>query len=129
MSDINNYTPSLAHGLPNPFASAGPSEVTGTMEMTLAPSTSGLYGFRYYDAREHGLLRKFGPQRGKSQLQIIFRHKKTGGRGPDYFYYFTDHDLGESLFEELSESAHPFEDVFLPKIRDNPGIPYTKVAG
>lgn len=128
------FIPKEAGGIENPGANMGdaPGSDGSNEPYTFAPATSHLYAFKYQDIRkpQYSFLRKFGTVfsaklgENVSILTVIFRNNK-GGSGARYAYGFSDHDLGQEIFNALASSAHPYSEVLLPRVR-LAGIPYTR---
>lgn len=119
------YVPSLPHGIPNPNVSGNNP---GGLAWTPTPSSSHIWGFRYYDVRLHGFLRKFPGAigAGRSELHVIFRDSNTNGPvSYQYTYFFADPDAGQAIADRLGQSPHPYGLVLYPDVIKG-GIPYTR---
>lgn len=97
---------------------------SGEVAWMPAPADSHVQEFRFYDARKHSFLRRFGS--GRSEIQVRFR---PTAKQPvtQYSYYFDDATLGESIFEQLTSATHPGEVIHTELIRT--GTPYRKTGG
>src|SRR4051812_19300903 len=102
------WTPATDGGIPRETPLNDRPGTTG-LPWDRAPGDSHLWGFRFYDARQFSFLRRFGPDdtRGTSQLQVRFKHPKTGQPTSEYWYFFSDHDRGAEFYAAMKAAAHP----------------------
>lgn len=71
------------------------------------PHSSHIWGFRLYDAAEHGL--------GQSQLFVRFKTKGGAGIGAEYMYYLGVEE-GRAVFAAMRASPHPYGEVLRPRV-------------
>lgn len=102
-----------------------PDGSDGSVPWVEAPATSHLWGFRYFDAREHRFLRRFFG--GKSHLDLRFRPSGKGTAHSDYRYEFADPEEGERVFAALKASARPWSEVGRPELIGGK-VPYHPIA-
>jgi hypothetical protein len=124
-----SWDPSLPQGVVNPGGTGSEStDFSGSVPWTAAPETSHIYVFKYFDVRSFPALRKFPGNLGPGSLMYIqFIDRKTGKKSPTYKYLFRNPDEGQQVFDAMASSAHPYGDVFVVKIRNNPAIPYSRL--
>ncbi len=106
------------------------SAAGGGEAMEAAPDSSHIYGWKLADVRflspEQQAQQATGLLGSGSILYVIFRDEKSKGPGASYAYRFGDPEQAASVVEALRASAHPYAEVFLPRVR-RAGIPYTKI--
>lgn len=128
------WDPSYPFGVPKDPPLDPVSEDVGKWE--LAPATSHCWGFRYVDARGGGdesrLARRYGSLdkgygKGDSVLYVRFKDEGSGGVAAEYKYFFSDHDAGAAVFEELKAAAHPYGAVVVPRLIKG-GVPYQRAS-
>lgn len=74
-----------------------------------APDSSHLYGFRYWDSRQHRFLKlMFG---GQSHLEVRFKPSGKKATYSDYRYIFDDPEQGKRVFDAMKAAEHPGEVV------------------
>ena len=129
----DHYHPRFDWGLDNPGATPRGTPGTeegygGDLAWTAAPESSHIWGFRYYDVRRYSFLRKFPGRisQGRSELHVVFKDEKTGGRSMPYAYYFDNPDEGQAIADEMAASPHPYGEVLYPKVIQGK-VPYTKL--
>jgi hypothetical protein len=89
-----------------------------------APDSSHLWGFRFWDAREHRFLKTlFG---GESHLEVRFKPSGKKATYSDYRYVFADPDHGRRVFEAMKAADHPGQVVHSELIGGN--VPYYPVS-
>ena len=118
------WEPSLPWGVPRDTPPDAAPDRSGAVPWADAPPASHLYRFRYWDARDWPLIRKYGDFAGKSQLHVTFK-EKDGSEGPEYWYFFADPDAGRAVFDKLAASPHPYSEVLLPLVI-RAGVPYRR---
>lgn len=132
------WTPKYTFGIPSDRAfNAAPDADDGTW--VHAPATSHISRFKYVDARENSLQRRFGRRTGMgtsddnphtsgaSQLHVVFRGKDGQGETAEYGYFFDRHDWGADVFERMSSSGHPYGNVLYPDVIKG-GVPYQRLS-
>lgn len=99
----------------------------GDEPWTMAPGESHIWGFRYFDIRKYPALGKFPGKLGPvSLLYVRFRGKKGVDIAAECQYGFANPDAGKAIFDAMAAAAHPYADVFLPRVR-KAGIPFQYV--
>jgi len=112
----------------------------------VAPITSHISRFKFEDARQNSLVRKFGRiigeaelfgatpstgtnpfARGASQLSVIFKGPEGQGEVAEYQYYFPNHEEGASVYDSMVAAIHPYGTVLYPRVIEG-GIPYQRIS-
>lgn len=122
----NTWTPRDPQGVARETPLNEAADETGDVPWEHAPPTSHISRFRFWDAREHKFIRKFGQQGGASQLHVVFRDEKLGGEGPEYWYFFADANAGANIFAKMQGSPHPYGEVLHPFVIKPKVIPYQR---
>lgn len=109
MEHGSSWQPAHPFGIPRDAPLDDAPGQSGSVPWEDCPGTSHVHSFCYYDARQHGFLRKFaGPAgAGMSQLCVRFKDRHTGGPASEYVYFFANPDAGAAFAAKLRAAAHP----------------------
>jgi hypothetical protein len=116
-------SPKFTGGVVNPIATPQPSALGGVAWFA-APSTSHIFGWKYFDIR----LFPNQPTGVLGQVSILlvrFRDKNGGASNAQYAYAMPDPDFGQRISDEMEQSAHPYGSVLYPKVI-KAGFAYTR---
>lgn len=122
---MGEWSPSLPSGLARDTPLDTEPSASG-LPWQSAPGTSHVHSFRFYDARKYSFLRKFGDEavKGQSQLQVRFKHPKSGAVQSEFWYFFPDHNAGLAVYDEMKAAAQPGTVVNERLVKA--GVPYRR---
>jgi len=136
-----DYKPKYDFGYANPNAADTPEQSAGELdaffEWETAPSTSHVHSWRFFDARQLALMKRFPVKQyffterlfndlgqGRSVLEVRFKDK-FGGFTDTYVYFFQSPDAGQEILRKLRGSPRPYQEV-IRALLINGGIPYSR---